>query len=154
MKGTKADVKPGRRRRGLSLAWVQGLLCGALVALLPAVAVLLGALLAPALLALWLDDQAGRPRARAIGLCNLSACVPPMRALWSAGHSVNASLMLIASPRVIGTAWGAGAVGWLLVELAPIGMRALVEALSAARAARLRTRRAALLDQWSLTEDG
>ncbi len=53
-----------RRPRRHSLVWLQGLGCGAVVALVPAMALLLGALLLPGVLAVVYDRQAGRPVAR------------------------------------------------------------------------------------------
>jgi len=46
----------------------------------------------------------------------------------------------------------AGAAGWLLAELSPIGVRAALEALSLTRAAKLRSARARLVDEWGFSE--
>ena len=48
-------------RRQHSMVWLQGLTCGAVVTLAPGVAVLLGLLLGPGLLALLLDREPGTP---------------------------------------------------------------------------------------------
>ena len=40
--------------------------------------------------------------------------------------------------------------GWLLAEITPIAVRAALEALSIARAARLRAERARLVEAWGL----
>jgi hypothetical protein len=130
--------------------WAQGLLCGGLVALLPPTALLLGVLLGPALLALFLDRQPGKPIARSVLLCTLAASVKPVRVLWGAGHSMAASMAVATDPDVIGTAWFAAAAGWLLAELAPIGVRVVLEAISRSQAARLRAARAALAEEWGL----
>lgn len=133
-----------------SLAWTQGLLCGALVAMAPALAVLLAVLLAPSLLALALERSAGRPVLRSVMLCNASGCVAPVRALWAGGHGVAAATALLADPRLLAIAWAAGAAGWLLAELCPLGLRLALDAMAAAQAARLRARRARLVEAWSL----
>ncbi len=117
-----------------SLAWAQGLLCGALVALAPALAVLLAVLLAPSLLALGLDRAAGRPVLRSVALCNASGCVGPVRALWAGGHGLGAATALLGDPRLLATAWAAGAAGWLLAELCPLGLRLVLEGAAAAQA--------------------
>ena len=133
--------------------WVQGLLCGGLVALLPPTALLLGVLIGPALLALFLDTQPGKPVARSVLLCALAACVKPVRMLWAAGHGMAASMALATDADVVGTAWAAAAAGWLLAELAPVAVRAVLEALSLRQAARLRATRSALAEEWGLDGD-
>jgi hypothetical protein len=130
--------------------WMQGLLCGGLVALLPPTALLLGTLLGPALVALFLDNQPGKPVARSVLLCSLAASVNPVRLLWAAGHGMAASMALATDPNTIGTAWAAGAAGWLLAELVPIAVRVVLEAMSLSEAARLRAARAALVEAWGL----
>ena len=55
---------------------------------------------------------------------------------------------ILANLRVPGTAWSAAAAGWLLAETAPIGVRAVLEALTLSRAARLRATRARLVQEW------
>ena len=136
--------------RSNMLMWMQGLLCGGLVALLPPTALLLG----PALLALCLDGQPGKPVARGVLLCSLAACVTPVRVLWGAGQTMAASVALASNPNTLGTAWSAAAAGWLLAELIPLGVRMVLETLSLAQAARLRTVRAALAAEWGLDGAG
>ena len=126
----RGDRAAGQRS---SLAWLQGLLCGGMVALA-------------------FDRAPGRPVLRAVALCNLSACVGPVRAFWSSGHRLGAGLALIGDPRVLGLAWAAGAAGWLLCECLPLAVRVLLEAVTAARAARLRARRGRIGEAWSLAD--
>lgn len=133
--------------------WIQGLLCGGLVAMLPPTALLLGVLLGPAMLALFLDPSPGKPIARSVLLCTLAACVKPVRMLWVAGHGMAASMALATDPDIIGTAWAAAAAGWLLAELAPIGVRVVLEGVSLRQAAQLRVMRAALAEEWGLDGD-
>jgi len=133
-----------------ALMWIQGLLCGGLVAMLPPTALLLGVLLGPALLGLFLDPQPGKPVARSVLLCTLAACVKPVRLLWAAGHSMAASMALATDADIIGTAWAAAAAGWLLAELTPVAVRVVLEAMSLRQAARLRAVRAALAEEWGL----
>lgn len=149
-KASNASVGPARSQ---ALMWIQGLLCGGLVALLPPTALLLGALLGPALVALFLDSQPGKPVARSVVLCTLAACVKPVGILWGAGHGMAASLALATDADVVGTAWAAAAAGWLLAELAPIAVRVVLEALSLSQAARLRAMRAAVAEEWGLDAD-
>jgi hypothetical protein len=135
-----------------SLVWVQGLLCGALATLATPTALLLAVLLAPALVALAFDRAPGRPVARSVALCGLAACVEPVRTLWAAGHELSTAIALLADLTILGIAWTAGAAGWLLAELSPIGVRAVLEALSLTRAAKLRSARARLVEEWGFSE--
>jgi hypothetical protein len=139
-----------RQPRQHSLTWLQGLLCGAMVTLATPTALLLGVILGPALLAVLLDHEPGRPRARSIALCSMAAAVDPVRALWTSGHSMAVATALAGNVRVVGTAWTAAAAGWLLAEITPIVVRMALEALSIARAARLRAERARLVEAWTL----
>ncbi len=150
--GTKPPLGPPREQR--SYAWVQGLLCGVAATLVPGPALLAGLLLAPGLVALLLDQAPGKPMARAVLLCGLAAAVPPLAALWHGGAGVGAAIALAGDPAVLGTAWLAGAGGWLLNEFAPLLLRLGMDAVAAARAGRLRADRARLAEAWDLAPDG
>jgi hypothetical protein len=138
----------GVRERQSSLIWVQGLVCGALVAVAMPLALMLAVLLAPTAAAAMFDRQPGRPSVRAVLLCGLSACVYPLRRLWVGEHTLAASLAILGEPGVIALTWAAAAGGWILAELAPLGLSLALEAASRARAVRLRTRRERLLEEW------
>ncbi len=116
----------------------------------PALAVLLGVLAAPALLGFALERAAGRPVFRSLGLCTAAACVAPVRACWSGGHGMGAALALVTDTRVVAAAWGAGAAGWVLAELCPLGVRLALEVTTQARIVRLRARRAQLAKAWGM----
>ena len=150
----KAAAVPPPPPRQRSLVWLQGLLCGAVVTLAPSTALLLGVLLGPALLALILDRQSGRPRARSIALCSMAASVDPLRALWASDHSISAASALLGNLSIVAAAWSAGAAGWLLAEIAPLGVRAALEAISLTRAARLRAARVQLMEEWGFDPNG
>jgi hypothetical protein len=75
----RAAAPLGRQR---SLAWLQGLVVGALVTLATSTALLLAVLLAPAMVAFVFDRAPGRPVARSVALCGMAACVGPELALW------------------------------------------------------------------------
>ena len=138
--------------RSQSLVWLQGLLCGALATLATPTALLLAVLLAPALVALAIERVPGRPVARSVALCSLAGCGEPVRTVWAAGHTLATAGALLADLQTVGIAWTAGASGWLLAELSPIGVRAVLEALSRTRAAKLRAARARLVDEWGFSE--
>lgn len=140
------DAKPRQR----SMIWLQGLLCGAMVTLATPTALLLGVLLGPALLAIALDREPGRPRARGIALWSMAAAIIPLRTLWITGHSMATAIALLSDLQNIAMAWSAAAGGWLLAEGLPIAVRATLEALSIARTARLRSERNGLVEAWGL----
>jgi hypothetical protein len=141
--------KPATAQRGGGgLVWLQGLAIGAMVAMVPAAALLLGVLLAPGLAALMLDRRPGRPVARSVLLCGAAGCVAPVGDLWNAGQTVDASLAVLGELGGIGTAWSAAAAGWLLAELIPVVVRVVLEAASLAHAVRLRAARAKLAEEW------
>jgi hypothetical protein len=137
-----------RTPRRHSLAWMQGLGCGAVVALVPALALLLGVLLLPGVLAVLYDRQGGRPVARTVLLCGSAATLAPTLALWGTGNSMDACMILLGDLRVVGTAWSAAAAGWILAELAPVAALIVLEAITQARAARLRAERDRLVAEW------
>ena len=144
---SKATAQP-KSGGGGGLMWLQGLACGAMVALVPGTSLLLGVLLAPGLAALVLDRQPGRPIARSVLLCGGAFCIGPVSALWSAGQSVEAALGIVGDINSIGTAWSAAAAGWFMAELIPLVVRVVLEAAGVARAARLRAARAKLIEEW------
>ncbi|MGC8475810.1 MAG: hypothetical protein ACP5NP_05600 [Acetobacteraceae bacterium] len=133
-----------------SLAWLQGLACGALVAMAPGFAVLGGVLGAPAWVALALDRAPGRPVLRSVALCNAAACVAPVRAFWAGGHGMDAAWAVVGGPIILALAWSAGAAGWALAELCPLAVRLVLEAVTTAQSLRLRARRAAVAKEWAL----
>lgn len=133
-----------------SLIWLQGLLCGALVTLATPTALMTGALLAPAYLVYRLDHQPGRPVARVVLVCALAGSVYPLRALWGGGHGMKLAVAMLGDVWTWIPAWAAAAGGWLLAELAPLGIRLGLELAASARAARLRAQRSRLESEWGL----
>ena len=133
-----------------SLSWLQGLVCGAVVALATPSALLGGVLLAPAILAAWLDREAGRPVARAVLVCTLAGAIHPLVRLWLGGHSMALATVLLRDPWTYIAPWGAGTAGWMLAELSPLALRAVLEIGAIVRAARLRLQRAQLEREWGI----
>jgi len=145
---TASGIGSGGKPRQHSLVWLQGLLCGAMVTLATPTALLLGVLIGPTILALVLDRQPGRPKARGVALFNMAAAVDPLRTLWVSNHSLSNATALLGDRHILGTAWSAAAAGWLLAELAPIAVRVVLDVLSVARVARLRAERTRLMEDW------
>lgn len=144
-----AAIAPGHR----SLIWLQGLLCGALATIATPTAVLTAVLLAPGLAAAIMDSAPGKPRARTMLLFGGAALVAPMNTLWSTGHTLATALALAADMDVVGLAWLAAAGGWLLTEIAPVLVRAVLEAMAIARTTALRAQRARHAAEWDFGTD-
>jgi hypothetical protein len=146
-KGGKAP-KAAAGKSGGSLMWLQGLVCGAVLAFATPVAVLTSVLLAPALMASVMDVQPGRPVAGA--LAGAAFTVGPLWHLILNGRTMPVALDLLADPAVIGPAWLAGACGWALCELLPVLLRGVADMQAAARTATLKAEEKALREAWDL----
>ncbi len=127
----------------------QGLVCGGVLTIKPALGLLFALLFWPVCVAFALDRSPGRPMARSVALCSAAAGVGPVHTawtggVWSSGPGLHAAWALL-DPEVLGSVWCAAGAGWLLHELAPLAVQTVLGAWSAARAARLRAERDRLL---------
>jgi len=147
----KAGTAPGGVRGG-SYGWLQGLVCGAVMAFATPVAVLVGVLLMPALAAILFDKQPGRPVARAVALGGVAFTLAPLWHLIEGGGGVAAALDVLADPAVTAPAWLAGASGWALCELLPVLLRGVASMNAQARLAALEAEEKALRAAWDLDE--
>lgn len=143
---TKATKQGGG---GSSLIWLQGMACGGMAALAPVAVAQVAMLLAPGLVFLMLDDQEGKPVARAMLLFGLAASVEPVRAAWANGGP---GWDRVTDTHALLIAWLAAAVGWLLANALPVLIGMAVDASHKARSATLRDSRAALINEWGLDE--
>jgi hypothetical protein len=137
-----------------SAVWLQGLACGAVVALATPTAVLGGLLLVPGIAALLMERRAGRPAARVALLCGLASAAAPVTALWQTGLGVSGALATASDPPVLAACWAAQAAGWLLAQLAPVLLRLAFDARAAATAARLRAERTRYETEWGIPPAG
>jgi hypothetical protein len=137
---------------GQKVIWLSGLACGVLVAIAPGVATVAAGLLAPGIVALKLDREPGRAVARTVLTCGLAGCVQPVMTLWSMGQSFDTALAILADPGAIAAAWSLAAVGWLMTQIAPLIVKAALEAAALARTTRLRTMRGRIAEEWGLDQ--
>ena len=140
---------------GRSWFLVQGLACGVIVATAAPLAVVLGVLFAPALLAaILVPPHGGGEGSKRLGgvlmIYGLAAALPWLHVTWSAAQSWPASLDLLASMRLVAACWGAQGAALLMGELVPLVARQVLEAKVRARVNRLRDARSRLLDEWGL----
>ena len=141
------------KQGGKGLIWLQGLACGACFAVAPTACLLLTVLLAPAIVALLFDRTQGRAIGRAVLLCAAAACVEPLVVFWRmGGQDAAMGFALLGEPATFGLAWAAGAAGWLLAHILPVGVRGVLEAASLSHAARLRAERERLVRAWGLED--
>lgn len=149
MPASRGSASRGSAKRG-SWVWLQGLVCGAVVTMATPTALLVGVLLAPAVLAFVLDRAPGRAVARPVILLGLATSVHPLLLLWRSGHGMEAATGLATDPAVIVLAWAAQAAGWLLVELLPVAIGLVMQGGASARAARLRGVRRTYEEDWDI----
>ena len=63
---------------------------------------------------------------------------------------MEAALILASDAETIGWVWGAAAAGWLMAELTPIGVHAVLETISLSRTISLTQTRGRLETEWGL----
>ncbi|HEY0420005.1 MAG TPA: hypothetical protein VGC80_10850 [Acetobacteraceae bacterium] len=146
---TQRTQVTGTPARG-SAIWVQGLACGALVTLAAPTAMLGGVLLAPGLLLLLFDREPGRAQARIVLLSGGALAASPLATLWRTGHDWPVALDLLSDLSVPVACWAAQAVGWMVGQLAPLGVRFVMDMRTRAQASRMRADRARLEEEWNL----
>jgi len=141
---------PGTTKPRSGMIRIQGLLCGGLIAWMPAIATLSAILLAPGLVAYILDRSPTRPVGRSVLLFGAVLAPQNLLTLWHAGNSMAASLGMAADMRRVAAIWALQASGWMLAELTPVLVRLVLDAKSLARRTQLQRRRAELEAEWAL----
>ncbi len=103
--------------RSKSTSWWGGLACGVALVISPATVLLLGVLLAPALLVRVVDGP-DKLCVRAVIMCNVAASITPLCALWrSMSPEIGAAVAILSGPAVVPTAWLAAGAAWMTSEL-------------------------------------
>ena len=144
----------GSARGPGSTVWLQGLACGALVALATPVAALAALLMVPSMAAFLLEHPASRVAARVALLCGLAAAAAPLAALWQSSQGVGAAIAAASDGGVLIGCWAAQAAGWLLTHLAPLLTRLALDMYARTVAARLRAERAHYEAEWGIPPAG
>jgi hypothetical protein len=148
--------KPGRAGAaqktggGLSLTWLLGVMCGAVLAFATPTAVLAVVLLAPAILVSVFDHQPGRPATRVVFIAGAGLTFGPVWHLNAASPSIAAALDMLCDPAVLCPAWLAGALSWGVCEFLPLMLHSVAERKAAARMKALLEEARALNAQWDL----
>ena len=137
------------RKRGL---WIQGAVCGAALTFAAPSALLMGVLLAPAVLCAVAEAGPQRGMVRAVTLCGLAACVNAMWRLWMAGGRMDAAVALMCDPATLILAWGVGACAWAACQVLPVIVRTVWDLREAARARSIETELARCREEWDLED--
>jgi hypothetical protein len=145
----KAAGTPG----GGSWLWLQGLVCGAVLAFATPVALVICVLMAPGLAAAIFDPAPQRAMTRAVALACLAFTMGPVWHLILAGRVMTQAVDLVLDPEVVLPAWLAGACGWALCELLPVLLRSAADMRAAVRIAVLEKEAAALREEWDMAEE-
>jgi hypothetical protein len=143
-----ADQPPAKA----SMLWVQGLVCGALLAFATPTALVLGVLMAPALICLLAERGPRHGIARAVALCCGAACLAPVWHLWMSDNGMGTALSILAEPLAVVLAWGSGACAWALCQLLPVLVRTAWDAKEAARAKAIQKQLALYREEWDFPE--
>jgi len=137
-------------RQGGSLLWLQGLVCGALLAFATPVALLVCVLMAPGAAASVFDTAPQRAMTRAVCLGCLAFTLGPVWRLILLGRGMTEAVDMLLDPAIVGPAWLAGACGWALCELLPVVLRSFADVRAASRIAALQKEEAELKEQWDI----
>ena len=143
------NAEAARRGPGAGM-WLQGLVCGAVVALATPCAVLAGLLLAPGIGAFLLEREPGRPTARVALICGAAVAAAPLIALWQAGQGVAGAVTVASDPGLLAGCWAAQGGGWLVATLTPVFVRLALEGRALTTIARLRAERARYEAEWGI----
>ncbi|WP_158745869.1 hypothetical protein [Acidisphaera sp. L21] len=147
MAKASASATPAVPRR--SWFWLQGVICGVAVAVVPGTALMIGVLMAPAFATYAMEQGKTRPLARGMMLRGAACTFMPLRVLWEHGGSLDASLDLLSDPGRPLLAWTACGAGWLAGQLADILTRLALDARSARALRQLTQERDKLIVEWT-----
>lgn len=131
---------------GLLLWLMVGVLAAAFFAL--PTALLLAAGMVPTLVAWIVDRHRDGYTPMAVGLLNLAGLLPSLLTLWTGGHAMGTALRVMSDTYTWLFAYGAAAVGWMLVLSVPKILETAMTFRNEAEIKRLQGRQAALIAEW------
>jgi hypothetical protein len=143
--GTPAKTKA-------SAMWLQGLACGAMLAFAPAMALLLGVLLAPAIASFAADLEKGRGATRAVAIACVAGALSPAWHLWLANDQLAVAIALLCDPLNLLLAWGGGACAWALCQVVPAVLKSVWSVSEALRAHKIEAEMKKIREEWHLEE--
>ncbi len=147
--GAQRSTNLGRRGSAL---WIQGLACGAALTFAAPTVLLLGILLAPALVCLLVQPRIERGLLRAVAVACTASSLSPVWHLWLAGDRFEQALAGLSDPFVLLLAWGAGASAWALCQVIPVVLRGSWDMQTASRVRTMETELKTLNERWLLED--
>jgi hypothetical protein len=146
-----ADAKaPRRAGRNMSLIWLQGLACGAVVTFAAPTALMLAVLMAPALACQVAELESGRGVTRAVALACAATALRPVWLLWQNGDRMDVAVSELFNPSTLVFGWGAGACAWAMCQVLPVILRSVWDIRAAARSKAIEAELSALKQDWDL----
>lgn len=136
-----------------SKMWMQGLGCGALLTFAAPTALMLGVLLAPAVLCLVVEPGPDRGQPRAVALGCAAASFGPVWHLWLAGDTLAQTFASLADLQTIILAWGAGACAWALCQVLPVVVRSGWDMAAGKKIREIEAELAQCQKDWRLDEE-
>ena len=137
------------RKSAKSWTWLQGIVCGIVVAIAPGTAVLLAILAAPALGMLATSSPRHETPVRAMLLASAASTIMPLRLLWEQGGTFATALDLLTDPSRPLLSWVACGLAWLACHIVEVVMRFTGQLRTNGSAKSLAQERTALLREWS-----
>ena len=108
----------------------------------------MGALLAPAVLATYSEATPKRPVGRAMVMMAAATSIGPLRTLWQSGNSIEGAVTIISDPATLALAWLAAASGWVISEGVSLVGSEIDTIRSKRQKDRLTVERSALEQEW------
>ena len=122
---------------------------GSMVSMPTVLTVVVGML--PTIVAFVVDNRPGRHTFQCVAALNFAGVAPVVLGLWQGGLDLDGAVVHLINPFNLFAMYGAAAIGWGLVWLAPILTTVFVQTMLQYRANRLRAEDAALEQDWDFT---
>ena len=142
-----AGTESSPRGRG-SMLWLQGLVCGGVLAFAAPTFLLLVVLLAPALASLAVDTDPSRGMTRAVAVAGVAGALSPLWHLWLAHDRLDVALAFITDPLTLTLAWGGGACAWALSQVLPVLLQSVWTMREGLRARAIEAELQRLKEEW------
>ena len=133
-----------------ALILLLGLATGGLRALSPDIALPLGILMLPGLVALILDRSPGCGVARAILLFPAAACLQPVLEAWYRCTGIDGCMAFLTGRPTLVRVWIAALGAWVLSQALPLGLKLHNDRRARLRRESLEAKRQALVEEWGL----
>lgn len=141
-----AEAKPRKNASG-KLLWLMVVVMALASFALPTLLLLCAGLI-PTFVAWIVDRHRDGYTPMAVGLLNLAGLLPSLLGLWMSGHTMGIAARIMSDPYTWLFAFGAAAVGWLLVLGLPKVVETAITFRNESEIGRLKNRQQALVAEW------